>query len=1515
MATYQSEAYECARNTSVVSVDESEWINEFSDGIQVRKGDNIRILGSFVHEGNSGEELEVVEDRSLNIQFSPYLDLNTFATNGGTEDNLINLASVSDIASSTDATGIEPPLNFISNADTNPNVANFTYPTGDVNAYSDPVSTGSFTPNPSVGLTGILGDGRTAFYPQADIQQNWGINYNTNVFKWVGAGSTALGRESYNGFRFNSIPQELYISQIVKKFILPVHTGFKKLVDRPLPNPDVYETNRYADLVDNPTPGQAGFMNGVPKPGMYITTVDIAQSSGWLDDEGNGYFENHWGSGAKATYSSPNVGTIAGDSNRIGIANLKSGAQSLIGRIVAVRPMKQNINGYATDCYEIYATDWISPASINNTGWANNATDRVGTMTNASTMVPDKTGTSYFKVPHGAGINEYNYQVNPSFNNINGALNQNLTSTTSSDGGYSGGNNSGVPQLQNYNAITNKKNQVAPSSFKTDPTPAEVGFGQAQGLSFPWNGTYTGCTRFGSFEITTPGTGAGETTGELTARFRGNSNLMWHNFTPGGGSGGSGGVVAATEKFACLSTYEGYMYDTGSIIEFRPIGSERYGMMGAVPACLGAYMIMNKEDVIKLCNGEYVSENDPNYLSGQAGRIPRVYFEWSRQLKESAYKTRHYTNNKWDRDTAGSSSTLDANPANTSLRHGYDLCGMPQNINYRAEVPTQAIVNDADFRSSDLPAAFGPSGSVDANNQGFQPICYSSPNGFRTWATAGTSANRIGNPYEYCGYNNCINSIHFQEKDTGSTVFSFATQIVKTTLEANLVAGTHTITVASAPFVAKFVPAPGDCFMMWNETDLTFFDGIFNKTWVEIATVSVVGANYVFTTYNEPASNPAPNNRRGQWDIKFNKTTDANCFVKVQRGQSIREDRGFGTINPKAWSTDMLMIKESIAKVKIPAGFYTEEQMAETINTQLHLRPDEYAEQLGERIGDTTTFNIPTNVGVMERAFPSEPSIVNGNYLHTYIPDVSYAFSPITAQVASRTNLGESTAELTDTFFTYDCSVATPGTSEFYWDTEQLEKARPYNGTTVRKMSDNQSGYGTVLGSHSRFYTIPYNPIPLNTIKETHLARLTGGALSYADFAITIPPPAGSSWDNQIRRAVGSVDMLRDQLGNVAAYGDTPLNNGIINYRHRLNRNLLSYGGGCKIFCGANNPTFSWEEGKNRFSLNSLYTPVRPHEPNDGSKAEFGIDDAVPSAIINMKPIGKIIGQLCGIYINKLNGDAFTQANFGDPLPGDNWLYDTETQEEISTLGQQFLDILGFTTAQLSDFNNSFNTVSNLFIYKTPKEQSGSAIRVAPKISTAVNGTNPVASNCLNVAPVVQFFVEVDTDDFFAVSVPQKGADPYYFIGSDFPTKKFYGNLTGDKLPVIGICSRNFHSFNFVFDLGGSSISYTMEEDCLITSIRTQIYPSNLGTPKNLSPFSSVIYLITRNNIQLGLPTELQPQEVAIAEANETAPMVGGFYNQAEADYRTAPPVIIPKDYYESEGSYVPSDTESNDSY
>lgn len=142
------------------------------------------------------------------------------------------------------------------------------------------------------------------------------------------------------------------------------------------------------------------------------------------------------------------------------------------------------------------------------------------------------------------------------------------------------------------------------------------------------------------------------------------------------------------------------------------------------------------------------------------------------------------------------------------------------------------------------------------------------------------------------------------------------------------------------------------------------------------------------------------------------------------------------------------------------------------------------------------------------------------------------------------------------------------------------------------------------------------------------------------------------------------------------------------------------------------------------------------------------------------------------------------------------------------------------------------------------------------KITPSINASNPIASKCLNIAPVQQFFVEVLTDDYFAAAPPKKGSDPYYFIGSDLMPFGFFGNINGSKLPIAGICARNFSAFNFVFDLGGSSILFTVPEDATVFSIRTAIYTSNLKPPKTIDENSSVIYIITKNNFINNLTPE-----------------------------------------------------------
>ena len=60
-STYTQTVYECSRQTAVVQVDNTEWINEFTEGIKLQRGDQVRLLGSFVHEGGDSNEI-VIED-------------------------------------------------------------------------------------------------------------------------------------------------------------------------------------------------------------------------------------------------------------------------------------------------------------------------------------------------------------------------------------------------------------------------------------------------------------------------------------------------------------------------------------------------------------------------------------------------------------------------------------------------------------------------------------------------------------------------------------------------------------------------------------------------------------------------------------------------------------------------------------------------------------------------------------------------------------------------------------------------------------------------------------------------------------------------------------------------------------------------------------------------------------------------------------------------------------------------------------------------------------------------------------------------------------------------------------------------------------------------------------------------------------------------------------------------------------------------------------------------------------
>ena len=1505
MANYQSEVYECARNTASIKIDDAntEWINEFSSGIKLNKGDNVRILGSFVHEGSSGEEIEVAADSSVNISYSPYIIGLTMGT-ADPDTNLLDLGQYGDIPFGTDAFGIEPPFRNDVNQQAATAVPSYQYPVNDQEAYAKPLSTGTaigpLDPVTNTRNGQEFGANGTKWNCNGEPAINFGTNLITSKFDATLKTDNQVNLNNYNNFSERAIPNEMYVAQMVKKFILPMVKGhFNENGATGAATPEIHD---WEDLIDNPVDGQLGMFSGVPKPGMCISTVDIGAGSGYYNDEGNAFFESKWAPDAAA------VGT----STYNGLMNLKGGCQSMIGTIIAVRPIKHFINGNVVGCFEIYATDWVNPALLVQNGMLthnfpiNNLTEeRLATGTNAN--VSD--AGLYHKRVHGHGELPTNYNNNPSFNNINGGFNQ-----MDLLGNYPG-MTSGTPSFAGYNSNGYGKDKLVGGASNI-PTIFQQGLAQPMGLSFPWNGSHCGGMRTEFAAGTNP-------LDNVYVSYRSNSVMFWRKGDP----------VAYPGQLTTENYSNSYITNTVYNGTTPLFAADPNKDSNTTPVCLGGYLICNRDTMLKVARGEYDITTRPDYWSAQANKFPRVWFDYAYQMKSSPYETRHLVNNVWNQvGTAapGPPPTYPVRPVPMVLterstrdnRFGYAMCGQPLNINWRQSQASDGIENDSkmvleyDFTQTDYPGGMGSCNSFTTVGDGM-PRYWSSELGTKSWSSGEVNAERLGEPVVWGGYNTTINSIHFQQKETGdANLGATSSQATGRTHDLTLaynggpLPNLDTVNITKASLFdtttgALFVPAIGDYIKILHD-----FEGkaAHQVDAIEIAAVTNnIGDDFFILILNSTFGTNTPS-----WRIMI----DVPIFtqVTISRGPS-NMPSGVGP-TAKPWSTDCLIIKESLVKVDVPTGFYTEEQLSEHINDQLHLSPNKFKKDYGIKLpnGD---YSIPSTVGMKEKSLTSQPSIVNGNFVHTYTPDVTFGFTPVVAENTSELNLDASTKLFTDELFNYDTLRDGDNNLIFYYS-EQLETFRPYNGTTVRKLNEGN----TQLGKHFKVYSVPNLTSSGTFNPQIHLMRLTGGALNIADYAA--PSASGIAvWANLIPRWAGSYEMLRDSGGNRATPDTIPSSLGIYNYRTRLTRNLLTFGGGAKIFCGANNITFSWETGANRYSLNNMYTPIRPHERDDpnNTNQDFGIGDAVPSAIINAKYTGQNIGILSGIYINDLNAGAFTEENWGQPTIGDNYTYDTEPNVTILALGQSFLDILGFSAKQVSNNSNDFEKNINPFVFAGELENSGNVIRVGPKITTSVNGSNPFASNCLNVAPVIQFFVEVDTDDFFAANVPLKGIDPYYFIGSDFPTKKFYGNLSGDKLPVIGICARNFHAFNFVFDLGGSSISYTIEEDITIQSIRTKIFTSKLGSPTQLSPYSSIIYLITRNNASstksIPMPLAQVAQNIMTQNAQPDPNLIGSFYNPPLADIRFGQSNLPqPPQFYQSDVPPPPPieyDTEDDD--
>lgn len=1511
MAEYNSYAYECSRNNAKVLLDEqgTEWINEFSEGIELEVGDQVRILGSFVNESSTGETVEIsAEDNSANITFSPYIKGTTFSTSD-TSDDLMKLGDYAEPAFSTDSFGIEPPSTmFMSgtaaaspyikslNDGTSTVVVNGfgTYFSRDTEEwYGDVNATGT----DDVVLGGALAGGGQAnqWRGQSQASNTWGTNLITS--------QNSLNEHNYNRWKTMHIPNDFYISTLCKKLILPVfheiRTGNNLLY---------LNTLIFDPLVYDPPTAGPGMLSGCPKPGYMIATIDIGDSSGWYDEYGQSWNEIR---DTNFTGIAPLPPPTCAE---LGQVNLKSGVQSVVGKVLAVRPIRhQTTDTYTTivgglptevhfDAFEVYVYDFFNPGLKNKIV---TTTGAIGKFQKANTpntrpggVAPPDLNTTELnlrKQVHGAGEFADGYAYNPAFNHINGQPYQpqsgfeydfatipgaNAGEFISDDGlpgcmaamptfstMYKDGAIPGFTPTRGITLLSGNGESIYDEGSDEIPlntSQYDYGYGKDMGLSFLWSGSDCGLMRFPPWVAPQ---GIPIATQQDQMRQYTSNTLSEMGLT------GAGDLVHG------LRVIPRQVNDGDTVIN---------SMWN-----VGAMICCKSETMMDIINGEY------DTLAGVgAGTYPRYWFPWTYQMGDSNYNERHYINNGYNSDAAG--ATYASNPdvggsgivrRNDEQRRNAGFVGVPWNINWRSQYLAGRVCQQT---RGDQVATFG-SGGIPASPD-MMPRYWSTPDGMYPTVAPGVDA--AGGPFVWGGYNNSNTSIHFQTPNSGDTDLCRTSRVI--VIETTVIG-----------FLGQVVFEFGDYPFASNEiadNDRVFVQilGMLD-TWTDVGGAPVAGLGTgTRVTLDRAVLQGVP---IGTKFMFTNKGNYAGCGTE-----------GVG------WSSDMICLKEYVMKVGVEPGFFTPSLLADKVNTQIHANTTDYATTKGEFNTVTNEYDVPTNVGLGEQAMASVPSIINSNMLHTTIPDISYGFLPVTTENATKLGQTASTKEITSEILNYDSYNATLGTFTFYywWDLpppQITDNLKIYPTTT----SNTDIGFTTPCGTHTKFYTIPYLDKLHHTKSddlELHLIRLKGGALRKDDYNTTATPPV---WENQKSRYVG-FETLRD-----ASFSNTNSNYGppVKDYfpdsmaafwwKTRYVRNLFPNGGSCRIFSGANNPTITYSQDDNRISFSNLYTPFRPHNSENKTKTDFDVGDALPSAIIDSRKSGAITDSLCGVYINNLVGDALNQDNWGT-FPLGNVLEDIEINSIVTTRGQKFWEKLGFSSAMVAANNNDFSVVSTPYTFVNRTKIFGNCIRNLALVDSAVNASNPMVSNCLQIAPVRQYMVQVDSDEIFGDANPLLGSSPYYLIGSDFPAKDFYGSTDGTKLPVIGICSRNFSSFNFVFDLGGSSITFTINEKRTIKSIRTKIFTQSMGTPDNLSKYSSVIYLVTKSNYI----NKLTPQQEQIAleqeQALRNAPILGEFYNPAEVMHRTEPPAyppVMPQSYYQSEGSYYssPEPAESDDSF
>lgn len=573
-----------------------------------------------------------------------------------------------------------------------------------------------------------------------------------------------------------------------------------------------------------------------------------------------------------------------------------------------------------------------------------------------------------------------------------------------------------------------------------------------------------------------------------------------------------------------------------------------------------------------------------------------------------------------------------------------------------------------------------------------------------------------------------------------------------------------------------------------------------------------------------------------------NAYNDSVCSIHFQRpldgSQEFQQADGIAALEARIWKEDLLYIKKYKTEFKPKPGYYNYEQVAEDINRQLHFNFQDYQKNVG----------INTTVGLRQRARGVAPNVINGNFVHTYLPDITYGFMPLTQYV-------------------YEANIPKWNENGIYnYRTQHANDFLNSSTPTNDVANVNISTYDDSINLYLPPTTHTSGGVPLADDGSLQLFKLNGAKLISESNTLSM-----DHQDPQAMMTNRTVDILNTMEYIGGTVSEMRKFRAGVNYQTRTAFNNFMYGGCAKIFVGAVNPSFEIDSEISRMIFKFLYTPYRPATDDTGTPLSLVSGQAVPSAIIDSFGNGGITDSLSGVYFKDLISSQIDQIYSPLDFLGYTNINQYPTIDPLYVeKATTFWNSLGFTNTQLVQFSSS--TPSVPFTFYSRDFQVGDILFNIPETDISVNASNPFYSYCSLWLPPLQYSVEVDSNEIIAARQPLTQNSPFYLIGSDFPGKHYYGNK-GTKLPVMGVCSRQFTSFGFAFDLSESAIQWTIEQDCMITSIHTKIYNNDMSEPLNLDDNSSIIYAITKNNYY-GEPTQQDLQQIEELATENTQPPI-----------------------------------------